>query len=57
MDELNRFTWPGYDLRPRPDDPNRYEYGMLPAPLFEALRKAILARQLAKASIRIAGRD
>jgi len=57
IDELNRFTWPGYDLRPRPDDPTRYEYGMLPGPLFETLRRAILARQQAKAAIRVAGRD
>lgn len=40
FDELNRFTWPGYDLRPRPD--GSYHYGMLPPGLFEQLRSGIL---------------
>ena len=43
FDELNRFFWPGYDLRPRPN--GSYEYGMLPQGLFEQLRQGILARQ------------
>jgi hypothetical protein len=34
-DELNRFIWPGYDLRPRPDRLGSYDYGMLPQSLFE----------------------
>ncbi|OYR23003.1 hypothetical protein CEV31_0079 [Brucella thiophenivorans] len=40
FDELNRFTWPGYDLRPKPD--GTYQYGMLPRGLFEALRNGIV---------------
>jgi hypothetical protein len=48
LDELNRFTWPGYDLRPIPGRPGEYAYGMLPQPLFEALRQGILDRQLAR---------
>ena len=42
LEELNRFMWPGYDLRPRPDDPNRWDYGMLPKDLFEKMRVRIV---------------
>jgi hypothetical protein len=45
LDELNRFLWPGYDLRPVPSRPDTCVYGMLPRALFEQLREAILARQ------------
>jgi len=48
LDELNRFTWPGYDLRPIPGRPGEYAYGMLPAPIFEQLRRGLLARQTAR---------
>lgn len=48
LDELNRFTWPGYDLRPVPGQPGRYDYGMLPPDLFRRLRNGILARQKAR---------
>jgi hypothetical protein len=52
LDELNRFVWPGYDLRARADDPSRYDYGMLPETLFEQLRRGIVERQrLRKAKI------
>ncbi|MEC5291915.1 hypothetical protein VSX64_24405 [Aurantimonas sp. C2-6-R+9] len=43
LDELNRFLWPGYDLRLGPR--GRYDYGMLPPRLFEDLRQGILTRQ------------
>ncbi len=56
LDELNRFGWPGYDLRAIPGQPGEYAYGMLPRPVFEQLRTAILDRQKAKAP-RIQGRD
>lgn len=56
LDELSRFAWPGYDLRTIPGKPRDYAYGMLPRPLFEQLRTAILDRQKAKAP-RIQGRD
>ncbi len=50
LDELNRFLWPGYDLRPSGD--GRYDYGMLPPRLFEDLRLGILELQrLRKARI------
>ena len=48
LDELNRFSWPGYDLRPLPGKIAKYDYGMLPRPLFEALKAGILERQRAK---------
>lgn len=48
LDELNRFSWPGFDLRPIPGAPGRYDYGMLPRPLFEALRQGILDRHRTK---------
>ena len=56
LDELNRFAWPGYDQQTNPGKPGDYTYGMLPRPLFEQLRNAILDRQMAKAR-RIQGRD
>ena len=56
LDELNRFTWPGYDLRPIPGRDGNFAYGMLPARLFEQLRQAILARQIAEQG-RIQSRD
>ena len=46
-DELNRFVWPGYDLRPIPGHADSCAYGMLTPSLFEQLREAILARQRA----------
>jgi hypothetical protein len=48
LDELNRFSWPGYDLRPLPGKIAKYDYGMLPKALFEALKAGILQRQRAK---------
>jgi hypothetical protein len=47
LDELNRFAWPGFDLRPIPGRPGEYSYGMLPPDLFQRLREGILARQKA----------
>lgn len=49
LDELNRFAWPGFDLRPIPGQSGRYDYGMLPPGLFRQLRDGILARQKARA--------
>jgi hypothetical protein len=56
LDELNRFAWPGFDLRPVPGKPGRYDYGMLPAGLFQQLRDGILTRQKARAR-RVISRD
>lgn len=48
LDELNRFTWPGFDLRPIPGKAGQIAYGMLPPGLFEQLRQGIIRRQMAK---------
>ena len=43
-DELNQFTWPGYDLRPiSRQTPDVFHFGFLPAKLFDAVKRAILA--------------
>jgi hypothetical protein len=41
VDEANKFTWPGYDLRQRRD--GGYHYGYLPPRLFNNIRTAFLA--------------
>ena len=56
IDELKRFAWPGYDLRPIPGRTGAFAYGMLPPGLFEHLRAAILERQKAK-TLKVQGRD
>jgi hypothetical protein len=43
-DEVNRFIWPGPDLRPiSRAAPGRFHYGFLPVDLFNALRRRIVA--------------
>ena len=42
LDELNVFSWPGYDLRSVPGT-DRVDYGPRPQPLFERIRRGILA--------------
>jgi hypothetical protein len=43
-DEVNRFLWPGPDLRPvSRRDPDRFAYGFLPEDLFDRLRACIIA--------------
>ena len=37
IDEVNEFTWPGFDLRPLPRSRDLYAYGFLPPRLFNAL--------------------
>jgi len=37
LDELNVFTWPGFDLRPIRRGETRVDYGFLPPKLFERL--------------------
>ena len=42
-DEVNRFVWPGPDLRPvSPARPDRFDYGFLPEDVFETLRRRIV---------------
>ncbi|MEX2009513.1 MAG: hypothetical protein WEC41_04915 [Dongiaceae bacterium] len=43
-DEVNRFVWPGPDLRPvSPQEPDRFDYGFLPEDIFAELRNKIVA--------------
>ena len=37
LDEVNVFTWPGYDLRQISGHADRYDYGLLPPRFFETL--------------------
>jgi len=47
--ELNRFVWPGYDLRPvSRDQPDVFSWGFLPVELLEAVKRAVTAHQRAK---------
>jgi hypothetical protein len=44
VSELNRFLWPGPDLRPIPSaEAGRFEYGVLPPGLFRTIRDRFLA--------------
>lgn len=43
ISEVNRFVWPGPDLRPVPgQNPKTFEYGLVPAKLFEAIKSQVL---------------
>ncbi|HZZ88566.1 MAG TPA: hypothetical protein VFE13_09565 [Caulobacteraceae bacterium] len=48
FEELNSFSWPGFDLRPIPGRGGEVAYGMLPQSVFEVLRKGILLRQASR---------
>jgi hypothetical protein len=37
LEEVNIFTWPGFDLRPIMKGESRDDYGLLPPKLFERL--------------------
>jgi hypothetical protein len=50
FDEINRFVWPGYDLRKVPGT-GADSYGMLPEVLFQEILNGILARHRAHKSI------
>jgi hypothetical protein len=56
VDELNRFSWPGYDLRSIPGH-GGIEYGLLPRGLFLQLKKRIIERQHARQARRPIDRD
>lgn len=44
--ELNRFIWPGYDLRPiARDKPDVFAWGFLPVGIFAALKRGIAAHR------------
>jgi hypothetical protein len=47
--ELNRFIWPGYDLRPiSRGSPDVFSWGYLPVELLEAVKGQIVAHQRAR---------
>jgi len=47
--EVNRFVWPGPDLRPiSREQPDRFDYGMLPPALFRQIRERLLAQASAQ---------
>lgn len=39
LEDVNVFTWPGYDLRQIPGQAGRYDYGLLPPRFFETIVK------------------
>lgn len=41
--DLNRFIWPGVDLRPTTRGGSNYAYGLLPAGLFRQVRDRVVA--------------
>jgi hypothetical protein len=47
LDELNLFSWPGYDLRRVPGT-DRISYGALPKTLFEQIRAGVLRLNTAR---------
>jgi mRNA-degrading endonuclease toxin of MazEF toxin-antitoxin module len=40
--EVNRFVWPGPDLRRVPDGENAYSYGVLPGRFFRQVQQTLL---------------
>ena len=43
VDEVNQFTWPGFDLHPVPGTRDRFTYGFIPPRLYDAVIARILA--------------
>lgn len=48
LDDVNVFSWPGYDLRQIPDQAGRYDYGLLPPKLFETIVRRFRELRLAR---------
>ena len=48
LDEVNQFTWPGYDIRPVPGSKDRFDYGFIPPRLYDAVISRILALAAAR---------
>jgi hypothetical protein len=42
LDDFNEFIWPGFDLRPVPNMPGHYDYGLLPPSLYKTIVTRIL---------------
>jgi hypothetical protein len=50
LDEINRFVWPGYDLRKVPRS-GADTYGMLPEALFQEVLTGLLVRNRARKTV------
>jgi hypothetical protein len=49
IDEVNRFVWPGPDLRPvSRNEPDRFDFGILPPSLFHRITEKFVASVRAK---------
>lgn len=42
LDEVNQFTWPGYDIRSVPGSKDRFAYGFIPPKLYDTVIGRIL---------------
>lgn len=56
LDEVNRFVWPGFDLRPVPGTKDRFSYGFIPPKLYDRIIARILDLA-AKHRLTAIGRD
>jgi hypothetical protein len=57
VSEINRFVWPGPDLRPiSPAEPDRFAYGFLPPALFRQVLERFAATAAAR-KLRAVRRD
>lgn len=55
--ELNRFIWPGYDLRPvSRDAPDVFAWGFLPVEIFAAVKRGIALHQRGS-GVKVTARD
>jgi hypothetical protein len=43
VDDLNRFVWPGVDLRRTKRDSQSYAFGLLPASVFQEVRRRVVS--------------
>jgi mRNA-degrading endonuclease toxin of MazEF toxin-antitoxin module len=48
LDEVNQFTWPGFDIRPVPGSKNRFFYGFIPPALFTQIVQRLLRKAAAR---------
>lgn len=47
--ELNRFIWPGYDLKPiARNTPDTFSWGFLPTDIFDQIKQAIVRNRQAR---------
>lgn len=42
VNEVNCFTWPGFDIRPIAGSQGRFDYGFLPPALFEKIKATLI---------------